>query len=48
LTGIPVRDTDSADLAAQKIASLGAKAVIVKGGHLDCTDLLKRAKRFIF
>ena len=27
-------------LAAQKILQLGPKAVIVKGGHLDCTDLL--------
>jgi len=42
LTGIPVRDTASADLAAQKIVSLGAEAVIVKGGHLDCTDLLRQ------
>jgi hydroxymethylpyrimidine kinase/phosphomethylpyrimidine kinase len=42
LTCIPVRDTASADLAAQKIVSLGAEAVIVKGGHLDCTDLLRQ------
>ncbi|MCX6674329.1 MAG: bifunctional hydroxymethylpyrimidine kinase/phosphomethylpyrimidine kinase, partial [Methanothrix sp.] len=40
LTGIEVRDRDSAILAAQKILQLGPKAVIVKGGHLDCTDLL--------
>jgi len=40
LTGIEVRDRDSALLAAQKILQLGPKAVIVKGGHLDCTDLL--------
>jgi hydroxymethylpyrimidine/phosphomethylpyrimidine kinase len=40
LTGIEVRDRDSAKLAAQKILQLGPKAVIVKGGHLDCTDLL--------
>ena len=40
LTGIEVRDRDSAYLAAQKILQLGPKAVIVKGGHLDCTDLL--------
>jgi len=44
LTGIPVRDTASADLAAQKIASLGAESVIVKGGHLDCTDLLRHGE----
>jgi hydroxymethylpyrimidine/phosphomethylpyrimidine kinase len=40
LTGIRVRDMDSADLAAQKIMGFGSGAVIVKGGHLDCTDLL--------
>ncbi|MCK9565832.1 MAG: bifunctional hydroxymethylpyrimidine kinase/phosphomethylpyrimidine kinase [Methanothrix sp.] len=40
LTGIVVRDRDSALLAAQEILRLGPKAVIVKGGHLDCTDLL--------
>ncbi len=40
LTGIRVRDMDSANLAAQKILGLGSRAVIVKGGHLDCTDLL--------
>jgi hydroxymethylpyrimidine kinase/phosphomethylpyrimidine kinase len=44
LTGIPVRDTASADLTAQKIASMGADAVIVKGGHLDCTDLLRQGR----
>jgi len=31
---------DSANLAAQKIMGFGPGAVIVKGGHLDCTDLL--------
>ena len=40
LTGIEVRDRDSALLAAHEILELGPKAVIVKGGHLDCTDLL--------
>jgi hydroxymethylpyrimidine/phosphomethylpyrimidine kinase len=40
LTGIRVRDMDSANLAAQKIMGFGPGAVIVKGGHLDCTDLL--------
>ena len=40
LTGIVVRDRDSAKLAAHEILELGPKAVIVKGGHLDCTDLL--------
>jgi len=40
LTGVTVRDRESALLAARKILDMGAGAVIVKGGHLDCTDLL--------
>jgi hydroxymethylpyrimidine kinase / phosphomethylpyrimidine kinase / thiamine-phosphate diphosphorylase len=40
LSGIEVKDIASAHLAARGIADLGARAVIVKGGHLDCTDLL--------
>jgi hydroxymethylpyrimidine kinase/phosphomethylpyrimidine kinase len=40
LTGRDVRDLESAELAAREISSYGARAVIVKGGHLDCTDLL--------
>jgi hydroxymethylpyrimidine/phosphomethylpyrimidine kinase len=45
LTGICVRDMDSANLAAQKIMGFGPGAVIVKGGHLDCTDLLADGTR---
>ena len=40
LAGIEVKDTTSAKLAAHKIAKLGARSVIIKGGHLDCTDLV--------
>jgi len=40
LTGIEVRDRQSAHQAAQKILEIGAKAVIIKGGHLDYIDLL--------
>ncbi len=40
LTGIEVRDRESADQAARKILQMGPKAVIIKGGHLDCIDLL--------
>ncbi|MHB8117295.1 MAG: bifunctional hydroxymethylpyrimidine kinase/phosphomethylpyrimidine kinase [Methanothrix sp.] len=47
LTGIEVRDRDSANQAAQKILQLGPKAVIVKGGHLDCTDLLVAGEEVI-
>jgi hydroxymethylpyrimidine kinase / phosphomethylpyrimidine kinase / thiamine-phosphate diphosphorylase len=41
LTGVPVKDLEGAELTAQRLMDLGAKAVIVKGGHLDCTDLLR-------
>jgi hydroxymethylpyrimidine kinase / phosphomethylpyrimidine kinase / thiamine-phosphate diphosphorylase len=47
LTGVKVRDRDSALLAAQKILQLGPKAVIVKGGHLDCTDFLVEGEEII-
>lgn len=40
LAGIVVEDAASAEQAARRIADLGARAVIIKGGHLDCTDLL--------
>ncbi len=42
LTGIRVTDAASAKEAALKISETGAKAVIIKGGHLDvdCTDLI--------
>lgn len=40
LTGVRVSDASSAELAARKILDLGAGAVVVKGGHLDCTDVL--------
>jgi hydroxymethylpyrimidine/phosphomethylpyrimidine kinase len=40
LTGIEVRDRQTADLAAKRILEAGARAVIIKGGHLDCIDLL--------
>ena len=48
LTGVRVRDGDSALLAAQNILQLGPKAVIVKGGHLDCTDLLVMGEEIFF
>jgi hydroxymethylpyrimidine/phosphomethylpyrimidine kinase len=40
IAGIEVKDVDSAEIAARRIADLGARAVIIKGGHLDCTDLV--------
>jgi hydroxymethylpyrimidine kinase/phosphomethylpyrimidine kinase len=40
LSGIRVVDMASAKEAAIRIAELGADAVIIKGGHLDCADLV--------
>jgi hydroxymethylpyrimidine kinase/phosphomethylpyrimidine kinase len=40
LSGVRVVDMASAKEAARRIADLGAGAVIIKGGHLDCTDLV--------
>ncbi len=40
LSGIRVTDAASAQSAAERIMEMGADAVVVKGGHLDCTDLL--------
>jgi hydroxymethylpyrimidine kinase/phosphomethylpyrimidine kinase len=40
LSGIDVLDAASAEAAARRIADMGPRAVIIKGGHLDCTDLL--------
>jgi len=35
LTGIPVKGLEDQKRAAKEIAELGAKAVVVKGGHID-------------
>jgi hydroxymethylpyrimidine/phosphomethylpyrimidine kinase len=42
LSGIPVRTLDDMREAARRIAGLGARAVLIKGGHLEseATDLL--------
>ncbi|MDP2688530.1 MAG: hydroxymethylpyrimidine/phosphomethylpyrimidine kinase, partial [Deltaproteobacteria bacterium] len=48
LTGLPVRDTEAMEEAARRIRSMGAQAVLVKGGHLkgDPVDILYDGKRF--
>ncbi len=47
LTGIPVRDLSHMKAAAQKLHELGARNVIVTGGHLDKpTDLLSQKSAF--
>jgi hydroxymethylpyrimidine/phosphomethylpyrimidine kinase len=40
LAGFPVTDIASMRKAAEKLVSLGAKNVLVKGGHLDADDAL--------
>ena len=47
LSGIPVRDVPSMEEAARRIVALGAKAVLVKGGHLlgDAVDVLYHENR---
>jgi hydroxymethylpyrimidine kinase/phosphomethylpyrimidine kinase len=44
LTGIHVRNLQSMEVAAHAIIEMGAEAVIVKGGHLDCTDLIMKGE----
>ena len=40
IAGIEVKDVESSETAARRIADLGPRAVIIKGGHLDCTDIV--------
>src|SRR6202790_3342743 len=41
LTGLEIKDTHDMEAAARKIIEMGARAVIVKGGHMDKpTDVL--------
>ena len=47
LAGFPVQDIASMRTAAEKLASLGAKNVLIKGGHLegDAVDVLFEPER---
>jgi hydroxymethylpyrimidine/phosphomethylpyrimidine kinase len=40
LSGMPVRTLDDQREAARRIAALGARAVVVKGGHSASTDIV--------
>jgi hydroxymethylpyrimidine/phosphomethylpyrimidine kinase len=42
LTGLSIRDVDGMRRAAERICGMGARAVLIKGGHLerDATDVL--------
>jgi len=46
LSGIKIKDVGDACKAARKIYELGAKAVIVTGGHLKGTDILYSNEEF--
>jgi hydroxymethylpyrimidine/phosphomethylpyrimidine kinase len=48
MAGIPVHDPESMREAARRIAGLGARAVLVKGGHLegDAIDILWDGSEF--
>ncbi len=46
LSGMKIRDIPDARKAAMKISELGAKAVIVTGGHLKGTDILYSGGEF--
>ncbi len=50
LTGFPVQDLAGMKEAAKKIASLGPKAVLVKGGHLrgEAVDVLYWKGEFLY
>ncbi len=49
LVGVTVTDTDTAREAARRLHALGARWVLIKGGHLrdspECTDLLSDGER---
>ena len=50
LTGLPVRNLDDMHRAAEALVRLGASAVLLKGGHLECsasTDLFYMEGRFV-
>ncbi len=50
LAGMPVTDPASMEEAARRICSLGARAVLVKGGHLagDAVDILCCDGQFLY
>lgn len=51
LTGIAIKETADLHEAARRLVKLGARAVVIKGGHLgadsDATDLLYDGRNFV-
>lgn len=41
LTGIKVESARTAELAAKKLVDMGAKAVLIKGGHMESTVMVR-------
>ena len=47
MTGFTIKDVADMEAAARKLVEMGAKAVIVKGGHMEKpTDVLFDGKEF--
>jgi len=40
LAGLKVKNLGDAEIAAKKISEMGPKAVVIKGGHLEATDVI--------
>ena len=40
ITDIEIKDLSSMKMAASSILDMGAEAVVIKGGHFDCNDLI--------
>jgi len=46
LTGVTITSIDDAKRAALKLCEIGASAVVITGGHLDCRDVVLFEGRF--
>jgi len=47
LTGLTIKDVADMEVAARKLVEMGARAVIVKGGHMErAVDVLFEASKW--